>query len=94
MRIGPVGIQPCSPHSRIAPTSIRTDIAHPSAVRKAGRRSFIVSIEFARETSPLGARRSALLTQGTDSESPGLRFPHGFPRLSSAVARSWKPNQH
>ena len=47
-------IQPCSPHSRIAPTSIRTDVAHPSAVRKAGRRSFIVSIEFARETNPLG----------------------------------------
>ena len=45
----------------------------------------------ARDTNPLGARRSVLLTQGRDSESPGLRFPHGFPRLSFTVARSWKP---
>jgi hypothetical protein len=36
-------IQPCSSHSRMAPASSRTDLAHPSIVLKAGRRSFPVT---------------------------------------------------
>ena len=37
-------IQPCSSHSRMAPTSSNTEIAHPSSVRIAGRRFFVISM--------------------------------------------------
>ncbi|MGY3532925.1 hypothetical protein ACVILK_003483 [Bradyrhizobium embrapense] len=37
-------IQPCSSHSRMAPTSWRTWIAHPRSVRVIGLRSLIISI--------------------------------------------------
>lgn len=36
-------IQPCSSHSRMAPASCSTEIAHPRNVRIAGRRSFITA---------------------------------------------------
>src|SRR5260221_13688689 len=58
----------------MAPASSRTDLAHPSIVRKAGRRSFMNNIEItpsARHTNPLAPRTFRLLTQGRDSESGG-----------------------
>ena len=65
-------VQPCSSHSWIAPASIRTDLAHPSIVRKAGRRSFVIRIAIAprcTQDESLGScRRSALLSKGRDSE--------------------------
>jgi len=38
-------IQPCSSHSRIAPTSKSTEIAHPVMVRIGGRRLVVASIQ-------------------------------------------------
>ena len=49
-------IQPCSSHSRIAPASRRTDLAHPSTVRNAGRRSFIINIA----STPRGTTKESL----------------------------------
>ena len=40
-------IQPCSSHSRMAPASWSSWIAHPRIVRTLGRRSFAISIEIA-----------------------------------------------
>jgi uncharacterized YccA/Bax inhibitor family protein len=46
-------IQSCSSHSRIAPASSRTDLAHPSIIRKVGRRSFIISSGVIKEGAPI-----------------------------------------
>ena len=94
MRIGPV------PHPAVLlafPDSADLDQnrrRHPSAVRKAGRRSFIVSIEFARETNPLGRPPFRAVNTGQGFGIAGTTFSTRVLRLSSAVARSWKPNQH
>jgi hypothetical protein len=69
-------------HNREA--SIRTDLAHPSIVRKAGRRSFVISIAIAprcTQDESLGScRRSALLSQGRDSELRAFSVFHLFHR--------------
>jgi hypothetical protein len=44
-------IQPCSSHSRMAPASSNTDRAQPSIVRRAGRRSLVISIELVSTTA-------------------------------------------
>jgi len=64
----------------MAPASSRTNLAHPSIVRKAGRRSFVISIITpARAGRILEARpRSRQLTQGRDSQSWELRLFHLF----------------
>jgi|SRR5450432_2066803 hypothetical protein len=65
----------------IAPASSRTDLAHPSIIRKVGRRSFIISIAIllaARPTNPWPRRTFRLLTQSWDSELRGLRLFHQF----------------
>src|SRR5258705_12856630 len=94
MRIGPV------PHPAVLlafPDSADLDQnrrRHPSAVRKAGRRSFIVSIEFApeaRETNPLGRPPFRAANTGQGFGIAGTTFSTRVLRLSSAVARSWKP---
>jgi hypothetical protein len=64
-------IQPCSSHSRMAPASRRTEIAHPSIVQTVGRRSFTTSIENCSSAGgriPEAVPRSARLAQTTDSE--------------------------
>jgi hypothetical protein len=64
-------IQPCSSHSRMAPVSSRTDLAHPSIVRKAVR--LFLHHQHRNPSSRLarrGMRRPFRLplTQGRDSE--------------------------
>src|SRR5258705_2278731 len=84
---------PCSSHSRMAPASSRTDLAHPSIVRKAGRRSFMNNIEItpsARHTNPLDARTFRLLTQGRDSESGGIST---FPPVPVVLEEDGQPTR-
>jgi hypothetical protein len=73
-------IQPCSSHSPIAPASSRTNLAHPSIVWNAGRRSFISSIAITpvRKTNPWRAIPFRALTRERDSKSLGLGLFHLF----------------
>jgi hypothetical protein len=72
-------IQPCSSHSRIAPASSKTDIAHPSIVRNAGRRSLVISIEI----SPRGTQYESLDPPAVPAANTGQGFgivgAGGFP---------------
>jgi hypothetical protein len=76
-------IQPCFSHPRMAPPSSRTDLAHPSIVRKAVRFSFIISIEIPHRNAVRllhAVPRSRLVTHGRDSKSRELRLFHPVPR--------------
>jgi hypothetical protein len=67
-------IQPCSSHSRIAPSSWSIEIAHPRSVRIAGQRSFIISIEsLLPETNP-----------SDPSSVPAANTGQGFPNVGAA----------
>ena len=78
-------IQPCSSHSRIAPVSSRTDLAQPSIVRVAGRRSFVIETLLRRARRVLGARfGSGLLTQGRSRNRGNSNVPPVPPPRTTA----------
>ena len=84
-------IQPCSSHSRMAPASNSTEIAHPRSVRIAGRRSFVINIEINSCRRRIRPNRLSfqLLTQSRDSNLRQQHLLHVF--RSSVHDGVWPP---
>src|SRR5437868_9889413 len=90
MGIAAVLIQACSSHSRTAPASSRTNLAHPSIVRNAARRppsSTLRSLLTARPAKSFGRQAVRLLTQGRD-------FSRKIPTSSPDRAPKRVPTAH